>query len=147
MLIVGTTILGIWLLAMCTLIYETTDIQVDYVGRDRNNFGGGSTFIRRTRCRGHKLAKAACDGPDDRWKNGDLLIYSPELHYRVNQYYLFRKYEPRNLNPFHPTVLIYKCIECEPCRRPVFEENLGSEFHCIGELRGIQVNGKNVMFS
>lgn len=144
-IIVAAILLAVWFIVICIIIYETTDIQVDLVGRSLN-FSGGSQYISRTRCRGHKLAKAACDGPDGLWSEGDLLIYSPEFTYRQGHYYLFRKYEAKDLNPFHPTVLIFKCTSCEPFKRPTFEENLGSNFNCIGELAGIQVNGKNMLF-
>lgn len=145
MLIAGSIIMAIWFILVCVAIYETTDIQVDLVGRTRN-FAGGSQYISRTRCRGHKIAKAACNGPDGLWNEGDLLIYSADFLYQQGHYYLFRKYETRDLNPFHPTVLIFKCISHEPYKRPVFEEQLGSNYTCIGKLAGIQVNGKNMLF-
>ena len=148
MLMISAIVLIAWFMVLCVGIYMASDIEVYNVGNSIE-FGGGIKFIPRTRCRDHKLAYACCPGPDGLWELGDLLIYSKKFDsFRRCHHYLFRKYEHKDLDPFYPTVVIFKCTEgvnCN-CRRPKFERQLGSEWECIGELRGVQVNGKNIMF-
>lgn len=112
-------------------------------------FGGGRVLIERTKLKGHRFAKAADDGPDGRWKAGDLLIfdYNPkhQVHFAEGRFYIFVKYMWRD-GVAWPQMHVFKCVKWEHTKRPEFEVNLDNDFKCIGELRGIQMNGKNIMY-
>lgn len=113
-------------------------------------FGGGRTNIPKTKLRNYRFAKAADDGPDGRWLAGDLLIYdkpsNKPVHFSENRYYIFVRYSKNHDGIPVPRMHVLKCIKWEHTKRPVFETNLENDYKCVGELRGIQINGKNIMY-
>lgn len=144
---IGFILLGLLFVAICVILYESADIEIYNVGRSVE-FSGGTKNINRIRIKGHKFAYAGVHGPDGLWEAGDLLIYSPKFEgFTRDRYYLFRKYEHWKATPFYPTTIILRCKDGGRGKeRPKFEQQLGCNWECIGELRGIRVNGINIIF-
>lgn len=140
-------LLLIWFGALGVAVFLAEDIQIYKVG-NRTDSAGGTEYIPRIRYSGHKFAKVQFDEPNNKWSRGDLLIYAPKFDfYRQGHYYIFRKFERRDANPFYPTAVVFKCTEYDHVSRPKFEKQLGAEWECIGEVHGVRVNGKNILYA